>query len=766
MTADRMRKPGRFRAALAGMICGLILVGCGGDDKDTIPPAIRFSFPAEFTILSGVETIRAIASDNVKIKQVKFALDGETLEVQVSAPYTLLLNTTAYADCTTVSSAVSLTAVAEDEAGNKGVAERLFYLDNEGLPPLAVKMLPAGTVTKHSATLAWEQSVDFDFSHYTLYRDTSETVTQASDSVARIEDRTMTIFTDNGDGVTPFGLDENSDYSYRVYVHDKFGRSTPSDSVALVHTLLPQSVSLTTGSEPTKYTALLSWTGGSADVLYYRLHRGPTEMEADLDSIDRIEPTASVYLDTGLTASSNYFYYLHVIDSAAYADTFSVGNVLPIRTDSLDAPILVPSAQGISKYSATLQWLRVPVQEDSSWITLFRSTTGSVDSNSTQVTRQNVAGSGIVFTDAGLRQGQDYRFALRHHDSRNNIQWSNVVELTTLSIADVWSGGLGVSDQQKYSLGLAWTPYTYLPDDFAGYALVRDGAGEIFTASASGNTSATDTGLQRKTTYRYTLTVTDTSGAQASATAQATTGDILPAKITLVEPTVLWFFKVAWLPSAEPPGEFSRYALVRSNSKTETFDYNNGANDGDDSPDCVTLGDCALVAVLPTQLPASGDTITYEDNDPNLITADLTVLPVYRYAVLTYDTQGGYNASNIVGDTLYAEPSAVTVSFDSATVNTISLSWTEANWGVPAISALMFVQYEVWRNTKVGEMPGETGSSYVRVHTQAESIGITNFTDAGDELEGGQQFAYRVLVIDLLGRSAISEEIVAGTVPR
>ncbi|MCH8328131.1 MAG: hypothetical protein IID15_06360 [Candidatus Marinimicrobia bacterium] len=682
-----MSKRGRLRATLVLMACGLMLGKCGRNDIDTIPPAIRFSFPKEYTILSGVETIRAIASDNVKIKQVKFALDGETLEIQTTAPYTLRLNSTAYIDCTTISSAVSITAIAEDEAGNKGVAERMFYIDNAGLPPLAVNMLPVTTVTKHTASLAWEQSVDYYFSHYILYRDTSKTVTQASDSVARIDDRTSVTFTDTGAGVTPFGLDENSNYSYRVYVHDTSGRSTPSDSVTSVRTLLPQSVSLTTGSAPTKYSAVLSWPEATEDVAYYRLHRGPTQLQADLDSIDRIAPTVTAYLDTGLTAKSSYFYYLHVIDSAAYVDTFSVAHVLPVRTDSLDAPILVPSAQGISKYSATLQWLRVPVQEDSSWITLYRSTTGSVDSSSTQVLRQSVAGSGIVVTDNGLAQGQAYKFAMRHHDSRNNIEWSNVVDLTTLSITDVWSGGLGVSDQQKYSLGLAWNAYSYLPEDFASYTLERNEVGQIFSSTVANDASFIDDGLQRKTTYTYTLTVTDTSGATASVTAEAITGDILPAEITLVEPTVLWFFQLAWLPSAEPPGEFNRYEVVRSSSENEIFDD----KDGDDIPDCVTSGDCALVAVFTAQQPADGDTVfTYVDNDPNLITSDLTTLPIYRYAVLTYDTQGGYNASNIVGDTLYAEPSAVTVSFDSSSVNTISLSWTKADWGAqhPAVFTL------------------------------------------------------------------------------
>ena len=132
----------------------LALPGCGGDEADDISPVIRFSFPAEKTILSGFETVRVITNDNEGVKHVTYFADGDQLARFVVAPYTLIWNTTAFPDCTGIDSYVSLTAVAEDLAGNKGTASRQFYLDNEGLPPLAVQMLPPVAVTKHSATLA------------------------------------------------------------------------------------------------------------------------------------------------------------------------------------------------------------------------------------------------------------------------------------------------------------------------------------------------------------------------------------------------------------------------------------------------------------------------------------------------------------------------------------------------------------------------------------------------------------------------------------
>ena len=77
----------------------------------------------------------------------------------------------------------------------------------------------------------------------------------------------------------------------------------------------------------------------------------------------------------------------------------------------------------------------------------------------------------------------------------------------------------------------------------------------------------------------------------------------------------------------------------------------------------------------------------------------------------------------------------------------------------------MFSRYEVWRNDDaVNESPGDPGTTYQRIQS-FDDITVTNFTDAGDELEGGQQFAYRIVLVDLVGRRAISNEIVPSTTP-
>ena len=78
-----------LRLALStGLAFGL--AGCGGGDQDVVEPGIRFSFPAEFTILSALETVRVIANDNDEITEVSYFADGVLVETIQTAPYILL----------------------------------------------------------------------------------------------------------------------------------------------------------------------------------------------------------------------------------------------------------------------------------------------------------------------------------------------------------------------------------------------------------------------------------------------------------------------------------------------------------------------------------------------------------------------------------------------------------------------------------------------------------------------------------------------------
>ncbi len=191
----------------------LLLAGaCTKDESnDTIRPYIELNEnPREYSILSNIVTIRVTATDNEAVKSVTFEVEGDTLEVLLEEPYNFEWNTTAYPDCTTTATYIYLTATAEDVAGNTRTAGRNFYVDNSGLPPVPVAWRLPTHLTKHSARLWWESSVDWEFSHYVLRRDTTDTVTITSDSVANITDPTVDSYNDLGAGVTTWGVELRS----------------------------------------------------------------------------------------------------------------------------------------------------------------------------------------------------------------------------------------------------------------------------------------------------------------------------------------------------------------------------------------------------------------------------------------------------------------------------------------------------------------------------------------------------------------------------
>ncbi len=736
--------------------------GCRSqDDDDNTPPKITFVYPPEYDILEDIETIRVDARDNDGLTHILYIAEGETLLVTAVPPYTLLWNTSAYPDCTTADSYIPLTAVAEDYSGNQGSDVRKFYLNNRGLPPLPAEMDEPSEVTKHSARLSWEKSIDYQFSHYILYRDTSKAVSALSDSLVRYGHPDSTSFVDHGAGVTLWGLDEDTDYYYRVWVYDDVGRGDGSDSAALVHTLLPAPVPLSSSGE-TKYTARLQWSSNGEDISHFRLHRAmgdstAIDTAAVPDSLTGLPGTTFAYTDTGLISNTNYYYYIHVIDSAGYTHAYRFNDIIAVRTDSIPSGQLHDPPQQVTKYSASLRWNAIPVQEDSSWVELYRGTGTAVDTSISVYRAAN--GVSETYNDITLQQGQTYSYQLLHRDSRDNRAWSDTLTLTTFAITDLQDAGLGVQVQEKRELTLGWTAYNYpYEDDFAGYILTRDGV-TIFTPSEASENSFTDDELDRSTSYDYVLTLSDTSGASRSFNATGTTRDIYPADIVAIATTEAWEFYLEWQSSTEPAGEFAGYRLLRSDDPDEIFDDSNG----DNQADCLAAGNCDQVASVTQQNPTAPDSVhLYTDGDTNLIR-----LRAYYYVVLTYDNAGEYAAGAIMGDTLLTNPDPVVLSIpdSSITETTINLIWTQASWGSAEADAAGFHSYEVWRNTQDGETPGDENSSYQLHRVLPGDITNTTYPDGISESNRGVSFYYSIVVRDNFGQTSPSNEMEAATPP-
>ena len=105
---------------------------------DTAPPTAAMTAPASGSTVSGTVTVSANATDNVAVADVDFLLDGVSIGVDPTAPYSVQWNTT-----TTSNGPHALSARARDTAGNFGVTSGVVnvMVSNSATPPLPVGLV-------------------------------------------------------------------------------------------------------------------------------------------------------------------------------------------------------------------------------------------------------------------------------------------------------------------------------------------------------------------------------------------------------------------------------------------------------------------------------------------------------------------------------------------------------------------------------------------------------------------------------------------------
>ncbi len=117
-------------------------------NNDLTPPTAAFSSPAAGATVSGSVVINATASDNTAVTKVEFYEGEQKLATDTAAPYSFSWNTPSGAN-----GSRTLTVKAYDLAGNTGVAERTFTVNNDIIPPTVELTAPSegatltGTVT-------------------------------------------------------------------------------------------------------------------------------------------------------------------------------------------------------------------------------------------------------------------------------------------------------------------------------------------------------------------------------------------------------------------------------------------------------------------------------------------------------------------------------------------------------------------------------------------------------------------------------------------
>jgi hypothetical protein len=195
-----------------------------------------------------------------------------------------------------------------DAAGNAAPSVVASTLLNVSNPPTPVTLVAVAT-SASSIRLDWSQSIDGDFAAYQLYRGITGDVSNTSPPIAVISAKLTLTFTDHG-------LDESTEYYYRIYVYDKTGLSAPSN-VASAQTHInepPNSVTLAARVDGGDVT--LSWTAsGDEDFESYRLYRAGDSL-VNIDQITPLEiitgQSQTTVIDT--PAPGTYCYNIVVFD--------------------------------------------------------------------------------------------------------------------------------------------------------------------------------------------------------------------------------------------------------------------------------------------------------------------------------------------------------------------------------------------------------------------------------------------------------------------
>src|SRR5277367_5661368 len=274
----------------------------------------------------------------------------------------------------------------------------------------------------------------------------------------------------------------------------------------------------------------LSWTASTDNVgvTGYKLERCSGAGCANFAQV--ATPAATVFNDSGVTASASYSYRVRASDAAgnnsAYSNVFSA--TTPASTDT--TPPTAPTnltATAVSAAQINLSWT---ASMDNVGVTGYKleRCSGAACTNFVQIATPSTT----TFNDTALTAATSYSYRVRANDAAgNNSGYSNVGLATTPAAADTTPPSaptnLTATAVSAAQINLSWTTST---DNVGvtGYKVERcSGAAcaNFVQIAAPTGTTFNDTGVTASTSYSYRVRANDAAGNNSgySNTASATT---------------------------------------------------------------------------------------------------------------------------------------------------------------------------------------------------------------------------------------------------
>ncbi|MBN1947037.1 MAG: SUMF1/EgtB/PvdO family nonheme iron enzyme [Bradymonadales bacterium] len=446
-------------------------------------------------------------------------------------------------------------------------------------PPDAVTLYPAYGITHDALILIWSACEEQDFKSYSVLRSLQPEVDRENATwLAEYLQAALLSYEDTG-------LDPETTYYYRILVTDTEGLSSLSNEVSA--TTLgetppqpPVPVVLFPPEQVTDQSAWLVWSNSlDEDFAGYALLRGGAPgVTAETGTI-RVEYTDSAqvsFLDTGLSADTDYYYRVLVRDNGELS---SLSNEVLAHTAT--APVNVPPlpVSLYPPYNATssalsLTW-SVNHDEDFAGNTLLHSTEPIADATEGTVLLSTSDRLEVSFEHTDLTPSSIHYYRLVTADEEGETALSNQVSGRTLP-ETLPSGPTPVTLGPVYnvthdSLTLSWTQNQ--DDNFLRYELVRSLSSPVTSSDLlihettdRAETSFTDDDLEVYQRYFYRVWVFNQEGTSipSNEVSGTTTYDTAPAPVMLADPTEITGtgMTLAWERSSA--ADFAHYRLYRA----------------------------------------------------------------------------------------------------------------------------------------------------------------------------------------------------------
>ena len=255
----------------------------------------------------------------------------------------------------------------------------------------------------------------------------------------------------------------------------------------------------------------LTWTASTDNVgvTGYRLERcsGST---ACTTYAQIATPTANLYSDTGLTASTIYRYRVRAVDAAGNLSLYSTAANATTQAppDTTPPTISGVSISGVTVSDVTISWTTNELADTQVDYGLTTSYGNSTALNSSLVTSHSV-------TLSGLLAGTTYHYRVKSRDVVNNLTAPSDNTFTTQMLPDTTTpaipSGVTATPTSETQVQLSWTASTdpivvgQTVSGISNYQIFRNGS----MISTTTSTAYLDTGLTAGATYAYQVVAVD-----------------------------------------------------------------------------------------------------------------------------------------------------------------------------------------------------------------------------------------------------------------